>query len=120
MSKPILTTLAGLAVAGALASTASAHAHLVKAVPAAGAAGAAPAAISLQFSERVESRFSGFDIVRADGAKVATQPLPAADGGKTLVAKPTAPLATGAYKVMWRIVSGDGHRMTGDYSFTVR
>ena len=115
-------TAAALAfVAGAaLATTASAHAHLVSAVPKAGAKAAAPSAIRLQFSERVEPRFSGFDLVRADGAKVATTALPLADGGKTLSAKPAAALAPGAYKVMWRIVSGDGHRMTGDYGFTVR
>jgi methionine-rich copper-binding protein CopC len=40
--------------------------------------------------------------------------------GKTLVATVAAPLPAGAYRVTWAIAAADGHRMTGDYSFTVR
>ncbi|PZQ43992.1 MAG: copper resistance protein CopC, partial [Phenylobacterium zucineum] len=31
-----------------------------------------------------------------------------------------APLPPGAYRVSWAIAAADGHRMTGNYSFTVR
>ena len=40
--------------------------------------------------------------------------------GKTLTGTPARPLAAGAYTVNWRIASGDGHRMTGSFNFTVR
>ena len=31
-----------------------------------------------------------------------------------------APLSPGTYRVTWAIAAADGHRMTGNYSFTVR
>jgi hypothetical protein len=112
--------LAGLAATLLAGSPAFAHVNLVKATPAAKSAGAAPGLIDLQFSGKVEPKFSGFDLLRADGSKVALTPQPAAKDGKHLAAKPAQPLAPGAYKVAWRIVSADGHRMTGGYDFSVR
>jgi methionine-rich copper-binding protein CopC len=110
--------IAALAIS-ALAGQARAHVDLTKASPAANARGPAPAAIRLEFSGRIEPKFSGLELVKADGSKA---PVASAVGpdGRVLVARPAAALAPGAYKVMWRIVSADGHRMTGDYSFTVR
>jgi hypothetical protein len=97
-----------------------AHAHLMSSDPAAGAAVSAPRAIVLRFSEKLEPKFSGADLMKADGRGVAMKSSVAAQDGKTLVATPTAPLAPGAYRVMWHAVAADGHRTTGDFSFTVR
>jgi methionine-rich copper-binding protein CopC len=114
--------LAILGVLGALAAAtqASAHVNLVKAAPAATATGASPAAIQLQFSGKVEPRFSGFDLLKADGSKVPVVAGPAAADGRSISAKVGQPLSPGLYKVAWHIVSTDGHRMTGAYNFTVR
>jgi len=114
-----LTALGALG-ALALATQASAHVDLVSSVPAANAAGAAPSEISLRFSGRVEPRFSGLDLVRADGSEVPVVAAPPAQDGRTIGARVEAPLEPGVYKVQWRIVAADGHRMTGDYAFTVR
>jgi methionine-rich copper-binding protein CopC len=99
------------------ASGAQAHAHLVKSSPAASAAVGAPQVIHLEFSEKLEPKFSGAELMKADGAAVA---VAAKVDGKTIEATPKAPLAPGAYMVMWHTVAADGHKTKGDYSFTVK
>ena len=41
------------------------------------------------------------------------------DDGKTLSGTLARPLAAGTYRVEWRLASGDGHRLTGNYTFMV-
>jgi copper resistance protein C len=120
MKSPLPRLAAVAAVAAPLllaASAAAAHAHLEKASPAANATVAAPKTIHLEFSEKLEPKFSGVELVKADGAAVAVTSKAA---GKAIDAAPKAALIPGAYKVMWHVVSGDGHKMKGQYSFTVR
>jgi methionine-rich copper-binding protein CopC len=102
------------------AGAAQAHAHLAKAVPAADATVAAPSVISLQFNEKLAAKFSGLQLMRNDtGANVAVAAAATKDA-KVLSAKPKAPLAPGSYMVMWHAAGADGHRTTGNYSFTVK
>lgn len=123
MVRPLSTRPAlALAAAAALlaaATGAQAHAHLVRATPAANAEVASPKSLSLTFSEKLEPKFSGFELMKADGKPVALKASVAAKDHKTLSAAPSAPLAPGGYMVMWHVVSADGHRMKGDFSFTV-
>lgn len=116
-----ITGLAAIAAPLLLfASGAQAHAHLVKASPAENAAVAAPAAIDLKFSEKLEPKFSGLELMKADGANVlVTSQVPATDT-KAIHAVPKGALAPGAYTVMWHVVSADGHKMKGQYNFTVK
>ena len=100
-----------------LASGAEAHAHLVMAAPSANAAVAAPSAVRLRFSERLAPRFSGADLMQSDGQAVASR---AKVSGKAVQLSPTTRLAPGGYMVMWHVVSSDGHKMKGQYNFTVR
>lgn len=71
-----MKTLTQIAIAAALlaapfvASEASAHARLIKAMPADGATTSSPQMIMLTFNEKVEGKLSGFEIVKADGTKV--------------------------------------------------
>ena len=99
------------------ATGAQAHAHLVKAAPAENATVAAPQTLNLQFSEKLEGKFSGADLMKADGTPVAVKST-AAD--KAITAVPAQPLTPGAYMVMWHVVSTDGHKMKGQYDFTVQ
>jgi methionine-rich copper-binding protein CopC len=96
---------------------AQAHAHLVKANPAQNTQVAAPKVIDLQFSEKLEGKFSGLDLLKADGTPVSVTSKAAA---KSIAARPTAVLAPGDYRVMWRAVSVDGHKVKGQYDFTVK
>jgi methionine-rich copper-binding protein CopC len=116
-----ISVLAAIAAPALLfASGAQAHAHLVKASPAENAAVAAPSAIHLQFSERLEPKFSGVELMKADGAAVPVASQVPAKDTKSIHAVPKAALAPSAYMVMWHIVSADGHKMKGQYNFTVK
>ena len=99
------------------AAQASAHAHLVKSDPAAKAAIAAPKTLHLQFSEKLEPKFSAADLMTAAGAPVAVS---AKVTGDTIEATPKAALKPGGYMVMWHVLSTDGHKSEGSYNFTVK
>jgi len=108
---------AALAFAPLLAATgAQAHAHLVISSPAASSAAAAPKALHLEFSEKLEPKFSKAELTKA-GAPVAAKSVAK---GKAIDVAPKAALTPGAYTVAWAVVSADGHKSKGDYSFTVK
>jgi methionine-rich copper-binding protein CopC len=113
------TTLALAAtLAFGLAVQAQAHAKLVEASPAVNATVAGPTQISLKFSEKLQPKFSGFEVSKG-GARVAMASTVAKDR-LTMTAASAKPLAPGAYKVSWRAVTADTHRTQGTYAFTVR
>ncbi len=111
--------IAVAAAVACIAGPAAAHARLVSATPAPSSTVAATRTLSLTFSERTVPAFSGFDVVNAAGEEVAVRTSVAGDG-KTVTGRLARRLAAGPYRVNWRIASGDGHRMTGSYTFTVR
>lgn len=120
-TKTTSTFLATIAAGAMLlgASQVLAHAKLVAANPVPNATVAAPKALSLKFSEKLEPKFSGFEIANAAGAAISIKTTVAADG-KGLEGALATPLAPGAYKVTWHAVTADAHRMNGAYTFTVR
>jgi hypothetical protein len=115
-----MTTLAAAAALLAAATQAQAHAHLVSASPAANATMGAPRTLVLHFSERLEPKFSGIEVFKADGSKAPVRSEVPADDRKTIIGRLTGPLSPGVYRVRWRNVAADGHHMEGTYSFTVR
>ncbi len=111
-----------IGAAGALllvATQADAHARVIASTPAASATVGSTQAITVTFSDRVAPAFSGLDVVTAAGAKIAVTSS-VSDDGKTISGRTARPLAAGAYTVNWRAASNDGHRMTGNFAFTVR
>lgn len=109
-----------VAVLLALASPAVAHPKVSASTPAAGATTTAPKKISLQLSEKLEPKFSGVELMKADGTKVPVVSKVGGKDGKTIEADVKGKLAPGRYMVMWHAVAADGHRVKGDYNFTVR
>jgi methionine-rich copper-binding protein CopC len=106
--------LAALSVA--LAGPASAHDELVSSSPASGATVAAPTALTLTYSEALVS--TGYRVVvRGPGGEVGGD---VGLAGTRLVDRFAGPLSAGAYDVLWRVVSADGHPISGRLSFTVR
>jgi len=104
-----------------------AHPKLVSATPAPNATTAATARLQLVFSERLVAQFSGADVVMTEmpGMKMhgpMKMPVKAslAEDGKTLVLTLAKPLPKGSYRVDWRVVSADTHRVQGNYSFKVQ
>jgi methionine-rich copper-binding protein CopC len=121
LSMKSLAVLGAVAALSAAASHAEAHAKLVGASPAANAAVAAPKEVVLHFSEALAAKFSGFELMKADGSKVAVTTHVAAKDPKTVIGAVSGPLAPGGYMVMWHAVAADdGHRTKGDFNFTVR
>lgn len=117
-----MTRFMPIVVASALALSASpvlSHARLVSAAPGDGATVTAPRTISLTFSERFAAPFSTVEVKDGRGRAIALTKTVSEDG-KTLGGSFAAPLSAGTYRVTWAIAAADGHRMTGNYSFTVR
>lgn len=118
--KSTLLTLAVAAGLAAIASQASAHAHLVKSDPAAHAAVAAPKTITLQFNEKLTPAFSKFELGMADGMKVGVKTTVSKDR-KSLIGTPQGKLMPGAYTISWHAASADdGHKVDGTVPFTVK
>lgn len=115
----LLSVTAALALL-TFAGQASAHAKLIASAPAANATVAAPQVIRLSFNENLVPAFSSFDLTKADGAKIAVKTSVSSDR-KTVTGALTTKLTPGIYKIAWHAAAaGDGHRMEGIVSFTVK
>ncbi len=111
-----------LALVPAVVATASpvqAHARLVSATPGDRATVTAPRVVSLTFNERFAAPFSTVEVEDGRGRAI-TLTKTVSEDGRTLGGRFAAPLSAGTYRVTWAIAAADGHRMTGNYSFTVR
>jgi methionine-rich copper-binding protein CopC len=99
---------------------ASAHAQLVRAEPAAGGnVGKAPSEVTLHFNERLEGALSSVGVRDAAGKQV-DKGNGAIDKKDRRVIRVSLPdLEPGVYKVEWRAVSADTHRVNGDFTFKV-
>ncbi|MGE9549950.1 CopC domain-containing protein YobA [Erwinia amylovora] len=106
----------------AFSQQASAHAHLKSQYPAANASmDASPQALTLTFSEDIEPAFSGVEVL--DGNQ---KPVPLAKAERApkqhnqMIVPLEKPLANGHYQVNWHVLSVDGHKTNGNYSFSVK
>jgi copper transport protein len=96
------------------------HATLLTSEPAKGSTVASsPARVYLVFSEEVEPSLSRIRLVGPDGRVVALESRGDPRNVSALVAPVTTTLAAGTWRVEWRIVSGDGHPIDGDFDFAV-
>lgn len=95
------------------------HAHLVASTPADGdTLRRPPAAIRLEFSEPIEAAMASIRVVGPDGSTI--EPVAQEDPDDVrVVLAPLPALDTGGYRVVWRVVSADGHTVSGDYAFYV-
>jgi copper transport protein len=101
------------------ASTASAHAQLVSTDPVAGAAlPEAPERVTVTFNARVNALPDAVRVFDGDGSRVDTGDLDIAEGGEALRLE-LPDLPDGGYVVTWRVVSVDGHPITGGVSWRV-
>jgi methionine-rich copper-binding protein CopC len=113
---------AGVVAAGilllALASSAHAHSLLLESAPAADALlGAPPPEISLRFNNRIEKKLSTVRLLDERGG---ARPLTMlADGPADRLTATVPSLDPGAWRVEWRVLSTDGHVVSGRFSFRV-
>jgi copper transport protein len=101
-----------------LPAAAQAHATLVRSDPRDGAVlEAAPSKVRLVFDDDVRA-VSGIKAIRNGGGSVLSG-RPHAVGGRTLVIPLRGGLPDGDYTVLWRVLSDDGHRLSGVIAFGV-
>ncbi|MBK8163533.1 MAG: copper homeostasis periplasmic binding protein CopC [Gammaproteobacteria bacterium] len=118
------TLIAGLL--GALLITAwplgaSAHTHLEKSDPADKASlSAAPASVQLWFSDKVAAEWSKIVVTDAAGKRVDQEKVAVDETDPKHIRVDLNPITSGKYKVDWNVISGDGHRVKGSFSFSVQ
>jgi methionine-rich copper-binding protein CopC len=98
------------------AGVANAHALLDHADPRVGNTVKRPQAVSLWFTQNLESGFSSIEVVDSSGTPVHAGK--AAVSGK-MMRVPVKALAAGTYTVRWHVLSVDTHTTEGNFTFTV-
>ncbi len=113
----VIVLLTGIAlVVGS--SPAWAHGRLTTSDPADGAALAiAPSSVSLTFNEPVQAGFTTVTVIGPDGVDYHTGPYGEVDDTVTAPVRPLVP--AGPYRIGYRVVSSDGHPVSGELDFTL-
>lgn len=101
--------------------TAAAHTHLIDSEPAADSVlDAAPKQVHVKFDSRIETRFSRLEVYAPDGSQVDQRNTSASENKRELTVDLAEDLPSGEYKVLWNVVARDGHRMRGDFKFSIK
>lgn len=110
--------MVGVAGLWLLPVTASAHDQLLSSTPVPGQhLATAPSQVQMRYSDDIVTIGALVVVTDAAGANHAA-PTPALDGS-TVTVDLDRPLSDGVYEVRWRVVSGDGHPISGVIPFTV-
>ena len=120
MSKALRIVSAAAILAAAAAGQAFAHAHLKASVPADKTSVATPAELDLTFTEELNLRFSGVKMTGPDKNDVKLGDAKLSGDEKTLSVPVSTPLGSGQYIVDWHVLSTDGHKTNGNFTFTVK
>ncbi|MGN5240890.1 MULTISPECIES: copper resistance protein CopC [unclassified Rhodococcus (in: high G+C Gram-positive bacteria)] len=117
--KKLVTIFAAAAAVLLLGVTpAQAHSTLIGSTPAADAAVAgSPEEIELQFNQTINTAFATVTLTDGEGTQRGSSES-IVDGDRVRLSIPE-PLAAGGYTVGYRVISADGHPITGSYAFTV-
>jgi copper resistance protein C len=115
----VLAASAVLALSGAVA--AFAHAHLVRSTPAGGATvSTAPNEVTLRFNEKLESAFGSIVVRDQTGKQVDKGGATVDKSDRTLMrVLLQQPMVPGVYKVEWKAMSADTHKIDGNFIFKV-
>ena len=109
-----------LALAWLASPAAFAHAYLDRTSPeAASTVRGSPAEVKLWFSHALEPAFSTVRVVDSGGKQVDRQDKRVDAGEAKLLKVSLPPLAPGPYRVIWRVLSADGHVTRGEFRFEV-
>ena len=106
---------------GLLAMSGPGHAHswLLSSTPAANAVVMSPRSLHLAFGEKVERELTGAT-VKCSGMELVVPGETVASPDGKVVEMVLPELPKGGCTVHWHAVSVDGHRTTGEFTFTVR
>jgi copper resistance protein C len=118
--RSIIAFVASALVSLGSATAALAHAHLVRAVPAVGGTvHDAPSEVTLRFSEKLEPKFSSVVVRDSAGKQVDKGEVTVDKADRTVIHVSLPSLEPGVYKVEWKAVSADTHKVSGDFTFKV-
>jgi len=120
MSKALRIVSAAAVLAAVAAGQALAHAHLKDSIPADKASVATPAELDLIFTEELNLRFSGVKVTGPDKNNVKLGDAKLSGDEKTLSVPVSGRLGAGQYAVEWHVLSTDGHKTNGSFTFTVK
>src|SRR6187431_581153 len=112
----VLFVVAMLSVIAA-AVRVEAHAFLVRAEPRVGSkVNKAPTEVRVCFSETLQSGVSSIKVFDVSGKQVDKKDTHSDRGNRAVLCVSLPPaLMPGAYKVVWRVTSGDTHVTSGDF-----
>lgn len=121
--RPVVLALLALLLAGSAvllsARPAAAHDSLISSDPANGTTvEVLPAALTLSFSAALLSD-EGSTVVQVTDAAGTELSSGSPETNQNVVTQPLDGTATGNITVLWRVVSSDGHPVSGELSFTV-
>ncbi|MBV6760611.1 copper resistance CopC family protein [Rhodococcus opacus] len=112
----ILVAMGALLLLGM--SPAQAHSELESSNPAADSVmDYAPAGVELVFNQKISDQFANVTVTAPDGTQVG-DPKPTVEGERALLPIQDG-IPSGQYTVGYRVISEDGHPITGSFSFTL-
>lgn len=112
----LVLVCAVLALLGA--GQASAHTRLLSSDPADGTSlGTGPSTVSLVFNENMQAEFSTVTVVGPDRTEYQSGAVTADQGTLRIGVAPLG--AAGRYEIGYRVISEDGHPVTGSVAFTL-
>lgn len=123
VAKMTLAAVAAIVAVGAIgaASPARAHAKIASSEPAPDSAlQVAPKAIRLHFNEAIEPAFSKIALVDSQQLALVLPKVVLDKDDPTTMSVAVPALASGTYSVRWTALTHDGHKVKGQYSFTVK
>jgi methionine-rich copper-binding protein CopC len=98
---------------------ANAHALLDHADPRVGNTVKSPQAVSLWFTQNLESGFCRIDVLDANGTRVNAGNAAVDGTDRKLLRVPVKALPAGTYTVKWHVLSVDTHTTEGHFTFHV-
>ena len=81
---------------------------------------AAPTRVRIWFDSELEPAFSTIMVHAADGWMADKGDGRVNPNDATLLEISLPPLPVGVYRVIWSVVARDGHRTSGDYTFSIK
>lgn len=115
------TLFVALILALLLPGRALAHPEIVRTEPAADAQLiTAPKEVRIVFNEALEAAFSEIQLFNTQGQQVDYGGSALALDEPTTLVLPLPQLTPGLYTVIWRTVGSDGHKIIGNFAFTVQ
>lgn len=118
LRRAVVAAVTAAIVVLATPAPAAAHTVLLGTTPADGSVvTTVTTEVTLTFNEPVRADFSTVVVTGPDGRAYATGNPTVQDN---VLRQPVHPLGSGTYEVAWRVVSLDGHPVSGSFSFTVQ